>query len=793
MKRRNEINRREFCRSLALSGALLPIGGTLDASPRKSAVIENEFFRVRFAPATGTFDIDRGGVPLLTRAVVQAETADGLRMMSAADYRFSVGIEQVRDAVGAGRRIVVKAADAAHRLDFRLHLTLYRGLAAAAIEAGCRNVSGKPMILKRLSPLAAGEESGGLHWPVSRILTNGQMYSDPGSLIDLKSVEEPIVSWWNLGLFDDYRREGLVCGYWRNQSALGKVRVEKQGSALSLIADSTLADGFVLPPGGEILSEPFAFLIGQNPYAALESFAAWMGRLNSARFESTVHGWCSWFYTFEQVSEEEVLRNAEFAARVLKPFGLEYIQIDEGYQRWHGEWEGNERFPNGMKWTADRIRAFGLKPGLWIAPFVISEPTEVFQKHPDWLLRHPDGRLKRVGPWPSEDSDWARSENPRRYCLDITHPQAAEWLYDLFDTVANRWGYEMIKVDFVGWSLLSAERYYDPSISPAMAYRRAFEIMRKAAGPHCHLQDCGPGPVTVGLIDSMRIELDQNYGFRSNAWRQYVSTTGSAAAVAKRWYFHKRTWINDADHLCLGLLSYSQAQAVATIIALSGGNVISGDRLTDLDPTRLEILKKALPAYGETARAADLLDRDPARIQVLPIKRPFGEWTIAAFFNDDETDCCSYTLPMERLFLDNNKTYLAFDFWREAFFGEVKGELTVLVPPTGVTLLALHEKRGVPQVIGTDRHILQGAVELEKVHWDESAQALQGVSTAPAGSEHNVFIYLPQAHPWTQGGIFLHRDQGDCTFKMMDEHILRLHLRFGRNERIEWQVKNGEY
>ena len=31
------------------------------------------------------------------------------------------------------------------------------------------------------------------------------------------------------------------------------------------------------------------------------------------------------------------------------------------------------------------------------------------------------------------------------------------------------------------------------------------EIMREAIGPHRHLLDCGPGPVTVGLLDSMRI------------------------------------------------------------------------------------------------------------------------------------------------------------------------------------------------------------------------------------------------------------------------------------------------
>ena len=70
-----------------------------------------------------------------------------------------------------------------------------------------------------------------------------------------------------------------------------------------------------------------------------------MGRLLDARVQSVLNGWCDWFFTFEHVTEEEMIRNAEFAARTLKPFGLEYIQVDEGFQRWHGDWEGNTRFP----------------------------------------------------------------------------------------------------------------------------------------------------------------------------------------------------------------------------------------------------------------------------------------------------------------------------------------------------------------------------------------------------------------------------------------------------------------
>ena len=114
--------------------------------------------------------------------------------------------------------------------------------------------------------------------------------------------------------------------------------------------------------------------------------------------------------------------------------------------------------------------------------------------------------------------------------------------HDLVSTIVNDWGYEMIKIDFMAWSILAAERYYDPTLSSAQVYRKGLEIMRKAAGDNCHILECGPGTTTIGLIDSMRIEADVNYGFSETAWETYfLHPASSASAAAKRYYFHKRT------------------------------------------------------------------------------------------------------------------------------------------------------------------------------------------------------------------------------------------------------------
>jgi hypothetical protein len=291
----------------------------------------------------------------------------------------------------------------------------------------------------------------------------------------------------------------------------------------------------------------------------------------------------------------------------------------------------------------------------------------------------------------------------------------------------------------------------------------------------------------------MRIELDQNYGYAGDAWRQYfLDPSSSGPAAAKRYYFHKKTWINDADHVCLNLLSISQSQAAATLIALSGGNTLSGDRLTELDDIKLNILEKIFPSYGEAARPVDLFEEDLPSAFVLSVKKSFAEWTVAGFFNADLSDPVSRSYGLNRLWLRPELTYLVYDFWNEKFLGEISGNIHVTTPPGSVTLLSLHEKSGFPQFISTSRHVLQGSIELEEVIWDAATQTLNGISLGPPGSSHYVTVYLPDPKPWKQSEQGLFRDYGLYTLNRIDEHLVRTWLHFGQSGRVAWKIGVNE-
>ena len=119
----------------------------------------------------------------------------------------------------------------------------------------------------------------------------------------------------------------------------------------------------------------------------------------------------------------------------------------------------------------------------------------------------------------------------------------------------------------------------------------------------------------------------------------------------------------------------------------------------------------------------------------------------------------------------------------------MKDELRVRVQPGSVTLLALHERPDRPRVISTDRHVLQGAVEIGDTRWDEGARTLTGVSIGPLHTAHTVSVYVPGKHPWTWGAGYVYfRDHGSYSLKLVHDNIIEVRVRFDASEEVAWKI-----
>jgi hypothetical protein len=138
------------------------------------------------------------------------------------------------------------------------------------------------------------------------------------------------------------------------------------------------------------------------------------------------------------------------------------------------------------------------------------------------------------------------------------------------------------------------------------------------------------------------------------------------------------------------------------------------------------------------------------------------------------------------------KTYLAFDFWRQRFIGVMENDLRVVVEPGSVRLLALHAATGAAQLLSTSRHVTQGAIELEDVRWNAKERALHGVSIGPAGSAHDVFVYVPGNHPWTWQRPALYRHHSGYSLKFVDSNVVRVRMRLENGGRVAWKIDSDD-
>ncbi|MEF1304244.1 alpha-galactosidase, partial [Vibrio owensii] len=106
-------------------------------------------------------------------------------------------------------------------------------------------------------------------------------------------------------------------------------------------------------------------------------------------------GWCSWYAYYADVTENNVLENVECMQESLAE--LEWVLLDDGYQAFMGDWlTPSDKFSGGVKELIHNIRAKGKKPAIWMAPFIAQPESEIFQKHPDWFVRHEDGSLLKA-------------------------------------------------------------------------------------------------------------------------------------------------------------------------------------------------------------------------------------------------------------------------------------------------------------------------------------------------------------------------------------------------------------
>ena len=331
-------------------------------------------------------------------------------------------------------------------------------------------------------------------------------------------------------------------------------------------------------------------------------------------------GYTSWYNYFQNIDEKIILRDLDGLDRANEEVSI--FQVDDGYQHAVGDWliTDHKKFPNGMKYIADKIHEKGYKAGIWLAPFSAQCNSILAKKHPEWLLRHNRNGKKMLG-----CQGWGGA-----YTLDIYHPEVRAYIKKVFDTVLNVWGFDMVKLDFL----------YSQCIEPRNGKTRGeimcdgVDLLREACGDKWIL-GCGvPLGACMGIFDACRISCDVNKnwrfelkkslninsivtGIRFNA--EIPSSQNAITNTIFRNHLDGRAFCNDPDVFFLRDINigYNMEQKLlhGKVNTVCGNVLFVSDNAGDFDDERIEYLKEFFRDKDYKVNMAEFESDDVIRLE----------------------------------------------------------------------------------------------------------------------------------------------------------------------------------
>ncbi len=249
----------------------------------------------------------------------------------------------------------------------------------------------------------------------------------------------------------------------------------------------------------------------------------------------------SWEATEFRVDEAGQMALAEKAASI----GVERFVMDDGWfgQRKDdhaglGDWYVNqEKFPHGLKPLIDKVHSLKMDFGLWVEPEMVNPDSDLYRKHPDWVLNFP-GR--------------PRTEARNQLVLNLARPDVRDYVYGFLDKLLMENEIAFLKWDYnrnwsePGWPAVAQgdeKKVYVDFI------RNLYSILAelRAKHPKVEIESCSGGGSRVDLgIMQLTDEVwpSDNTDAFDRLLIQNGFTYAYTPAVMMAWVTDSPTWVN---------------------------------------------------------------------------------------------------------------------------------------------------------------------------------------------------------------------------------------------------------
>jgi len=803
---------------LLLIGIISLTGLDASASGSKAAV-ENDRIKVEYDLSAGQYRVTdkQDASARITGCFSQVA---GWRSTDSG-YKHTSKKSTVQGELGKGKKLTVLSSSETQP-NLILEITLYDGEAFVVLAGGVENNGDKPIQVKQIAPLA-----GGLAFEGFDLTQNFSMLAGVGGHHDVHVLKKGDLRSPNnlLATFGDgAARRSIVIGGLRNREYVKFVEANRKGNALNIRLSAEDTVGKRIDPGTRYIPDDSFYVdfTTTDPFENLEAYARtvrtalnielsiydfptvdlWYARGSGAK-NNTVGAVAE----MDKVIATGFLKYAPVAVCMEPDYYGEYNQQgwwdDEHFQAetpiaeerpdWAQEaYQGYGRYvvpyETSEKWAA-AVRERGgipfiyMQPGMRNQGYADAFPEHMLFNNARALKRDSNGKVM-LFPKEMKGLWYWNAGRPMMESYDYTDPGFVAHMRDVYANY-EKTGIKGIKFDYPSHLWADRGGMEDKYSTATSAYRTTFRLAKEEMGKdsYLHERNLNQGyDVALGLVDVQRIVGDTQ-----------ELNPEMVRNMALRWY-KNRVLINldnDSKHLPKAMpKNRDGVRSMLTLSYVGSGRLMLGTCFDKMSEEDVYDLSRTFPYHSQpkSARPVDMFVREVPQIFDFAVN---DDWHQVTLYNPDyeANDEISLVLSGDpvagELTLDRKAAYYVYDFWNNAFVGKFAGSETVkqVLRPGEARMLSVHKALERPQFISTDRHVMQGYVDLSDVKWDAEKNHLSGRSKVVTCEPYKVVI---AANAYQ--AISCYAGKAKCSVRMIGDGLAELTLEHFESGPLDWRV-----
>ncbi len=207
--------------------------------------------------------------------------------------------------------------------------------------------------------------------------------------------------------------------------------VDNAGNLRILPGINPYASVYELKPEEVFVTPEFVFTLSENGTGeGSRNLHDWARRYSLKDGDqprmTLLNNWENTYFSFDQEKLSGLMEEAE-------KLGVDMFLLDDGWfankyprnsdKAGLGDWEVNRsKLPGGIAALTEAAKKANVKFGIWIEPEMVNPESELFEKHPDWVIMQPN-----------RDTYYYRNQ----LVLDLSNPAVQEHVFNVVDRILS--------------------------------------------------------------------------------------------------------------------------------------------------------------------------------------------------------------------------------------------------------------------------------------------------------------------------------------------------------------------